>query len=91
MAQYINQAQKVICFSDKLISKFDSFIAFPCTVIEAPMGYGKTTLIKSVIESFNYPSVWQKVYENGAQEFWKGFCKAISKIDENCAQGLKNI
>jgi LuxR family maltose regulon positive regulatory protein len=83
--------KKALYFTERLKESFSTFLEYPCTVIEAPMGYGKTTAVIEALDSIDAYSIWQRVYDKGASEFWAGFCDAISKIDESCAKGLQNI
>ncbi len=91
MAAMKKNNQKVLYFSERVRASFPSFLEHPCTVVEAPIGYGKTTAVTEAVDSIGAEVIWQKVYDRGAAEFWAGFCQAISKIDKECAQGLKNI
>lgn len=91
MSSNSSQNSKSVYVTDRLKKAFDLFLDYPCTVIEAPMGYGKTTAVKTALENLACDQIWQKVYTSGTSEFWSGFCQAISKIDENCGDGLKNI
>ena len=64
---------------------------FPCTVVEAPMGYGKTTIVKETLLRKNVKMLWQNVYEAGDADFWHGFCCALSELDDAYAESLRNI
>jgi LuxR family maltose regulon positive regulatory protein len=82
---------KTLYFTDKLKEKFSTFLKYPCTVVEAPMGYGKTTAVKKALSLIEANCVWQSIYDSGIVEFWSGFCHAISKIDKNCALKLEKM
>lgn len=64
---------------------------FPCTVVEAPMGYGKTTAVKASLLSKDVKMLWQNVYEAGNADFWQGFSGALSELDEVYAESLRNM
>lgn len=82
---------KTLYFTDKLKEKFSTFLKYPCTVVEAPMGYGKTTAVKKALSLIDANCIWQSIYDSGIVEFWSGFCHAISKIDKNCALKLEKM
>lgn len=65
--------------------------SFPCTVVEAPIGYGKTTFVREALVRSGVKLLWQNVFEPGSAEFWCGFCGALSELDESYAESLRNI
>lgn len=86
-----SNSHKILYFSEEVKETFNTFLEYPCTVIEAPMGYGKTTFVTEAMESVDAEVIWQKIYDKSSGEFWAGFCQSISRIDQDCAAGLKNI
>lgn len=81
---------RALYFTDKLKERMISIKDFPCTVVEAPMGYGKTTAVREILREYNDKVLWQCVY-TGDLDFWFGFCNTISEIDNNIAKGLEKI
>ena len=47
-----------------LVDKLDRNRTRPLTLVSAPAGYGKTTLISSWLESYDIPSAWVSLDEN---------------------------
>lgn len=82
---------KALYITDKLKESFSTLLEYPCTVVEAPMGYGKTTAVNEALSYIEAVAIWQKIYDRSVAEFWSGFCHAVSKIDEECASNLKKI
>ncbi len=82
---------KVVYFNGKIRSSLSQLQDYPCTLIEAPMGYGKTTAVREHLAGLKADIVWQSVYDQGDAEFWSGFCHAISRIDPDCGERLKKI
>ena len=72
---------RVTYFSDKLTKKMEQLADYPCTLIEAPMGYGKTTAVRDYLQKSEAYILWQKIYDNSVQGFWFGFCKLFDKLD----------
>jgi LuxR family maltose regulon positive regulatory protein len=82
---------KALYFSSKLSHRMKALPDYPCTLIEAPVGYGKTTAVREFLTVLDATVIWQSVYDQNDTEFWAGFCKAISKIDTGCGDHLKKI
>lgn len=61
---------------------------YPLTVVEAPMGYGKTTAVRNFIKESGVEAVWQTVYDPAAPIFWQVFCRLFRQFDPACAGKL---
>jgi len=79
---------RVTYFSDKLKKKMEQLANYPCTLVEAPMGYGKTTAVRDCLQSSEAFILWQKIYDNSVQGFWFGFCKLFDTLDANRSHHL---
>ena len=88
---HASKKQNTLYFTKKLKERADSIVQFPVTVIEAPMGYGKTTFAKYAFSETRYQVVWQAIYPQGLANFWNGFCKAFACIDADIADRLKQL
>jgi LuxR family maltose regulon positive regulatory protein len=64
---------------------------FPLTVVEAPMGYGKTTAVKEFLQDCNARVLWQTVVDDSESGFWRGFCRMLKKLDPGCADRLAEL
>jgi len=64
---------------------------YPLTVIEAPMGYGKTTAVKEILKNGNVHVLWMTLDDKSASAFWRGFCHLLQKIDTVCAERLAEL
>ena len=90
--EYIKQYNtNKVYVNEKLTEKIDKINSHPLTVVEAPMGYGKTTAIKIYLNKFHTNYYWQNIYTDSDIAFWQGFCRIISKIDSNVGSRLENI
>ncbi|WP_378955068.1 LuxR C-terminal-related transcriptional regulator [Pelosinus sp. sgz500959] len=78
-------------FSEQLIAALKQITGYPLTVIEAPMGYGKTTAVKEYIANRNFEVLWQTVYDNVDMHFWGSFCKLFAELDFACSVKLTEI
>ncbi len=64
---------------------------YPLTVVEAPMGYGKTTAVKEFLKDSDAKVLWQTLADSSVSGFWRGFCRMLKKIDVGCADGLAEL
>ncbi|WP_312648372.1 LuxR C-terminal-related transcriptional regulator [Aminipila sp.] len=91
MQQQKNRTKHIVYFSDKLNQRMKQLVNYPCTLVVAPMGYGKTTLISEAMAEINADIVWQKIYDKTESDFWAGFYHAVEEIDVECARRLSAI
>lgn len=78
-------------FSERLAAALERIPEYPLTVIEAPMGYGKTTAVKEYAARAGFEVLWQTVYDNTAAHFWNGFCVLFDRLDSACALSLEEV
>lgn len=62
--------------------------AYPLTVVQAPMGYGKTTAVREFLRSCQAKVLWQTVFETTDAAFWRGFSRLLGGLDPVCGQSL---
>jgi len=78
-------------FSEQLTAALKKITDYPLTVIEAPMGYGKTTAVKEYIANSDFEVLWQTVYDNVDIHFWSNFSKLFAELDSVCSVKLAEI
>ncbi|MBU1109474.1 MAG: LuxR C-terminal-related transcriptional regulator [Candidatus Riflebacteria bacterium] len=78
-------------FSAELVKSIDRVYQFPLTLVQAPMGYGKTTAMRRLFESETIPCHWLKIYDDSIEAFWTNFCRLLARIDGKLAQKLKKL
>lgn len=66
---------------------------YPLSILEAPMGYGKTTAVKKFIETEKLKHFWFTFpdLENSDVAFWNKFTEEITKIDARAGFTLKSL
>ncbi len=64
---------------------------YPLTVVEAPMGYGKTTAVKESLNNSDAKVLWQTVVDDSVIGFWRGLCRMLKKVDPGCADRLAEL
>lgn len=72
-------------------SALDKTWQSPLTVIEAPMGYGKTTAVRTFLEKSPACVLWKTLETDSVSSFWQGFVRLWEKIDMDCARRLSQL
>lgn len=83
--------QTNLYFSRRIAEAMDRIFNYPLTVVEAPMGYGKTTAVREHLRNAKAKFLMQRVYESTTNGFWKGFCSLFHELDSNCSHGLVQL
>ena len=78
-------------FPNRITKIMDGIFGYPLIIIEAPMGYGKTTAVREFLSNFEVDMMWQKIYDSGADSFWNGFAKLFSDLDNDGFQSLVQL
>lgn len=74
--------------SQRLVDQMSRITKYPLTVLEAPMGYGKTTALRAFFGSQPIKTAWLDLHDGITSTFWKGFISLIEKVDPECANQL---
>jgi len=82
---------RVIYKRKQLGQALEGIWEYPLTVVEAPMGYGKTTAVKEFLKDSEAKVLWQTLVDDSASGFWRGFCTMLKKIDASCAERCSQI
>ncbi len=64
---------------------------YPLTVVQAPMGYGKTTAVREFLRGCQAKVLWQTVFDSSPAAFWGGFSRLLARIDPVCGQNLAGL
>ncbi|NLK17338.1 MAG: LuxR family transcriptional regulator [Clostridiales bacterium] len=77
----------------RLNSELKNIFEYPFSIIEAPIGYGKTTAIKDYVafEECNAFYINFLSEKNVLPFFWKSFCEVIGKIDRAEGEKLEGL
>ena len=78
-------------FSDSITEAMNGFLEFPLIIVEAPMGYGKTTFVREGLKNIEADILWQKVCDSSIRGFWRGFCRQLEGIDCDIARNLSAL
>ncbi len=72
-------------------AKMKMVTQYSCTLVEAPMGYGKTKGVREFLNSLNIRVLWQRLHDNSLSGFWKDFCRLFRELDVDCYESLMQI
>lgn len=89
MAKTRQYNTKSLYFPDRITEAMGRIFDYRLTIVEAPMGYGKTTVVKECLNCSDV--LWQMVYDNSLSNFWKGLCRCFAKLNEDCSQSLLQL
>ena len=67
-------------FSPRLREAFTVLHAAPLTVVEAPMGYGKTMAAREFLGKTRARVVWTAILDSSAESCWNTFCRELARI-----------
>ena len=82
---------RVIYLTDKLRRQMSQLLNFPCTLVEAPMGYGKTTAVREYLKSTDARVLWHRVYDSSVTGFWITFSRLFLELDPGRSEDLERL
>ena len=80
-----------IYLQDRLLAQLKRVLEYPCTFVEAPMGYGKTTAVREYLKETAAQVLWQRVYDSSITGFWVAFCRLFRELDADIAGNLQRL
>lgn len=71
----------------------ESIFDYPMTIVEAPMGYGKTTAVREFLALKGTPVIWTSFLseDDTSSWFWERLASEIGKFDEAAGISLKKL
>ncbi len=78
-------------FPNRITKALDGILDYPLTIIEAPMGYGKTTAVREYLSNAEVNMLWQRVYDSGTVSFWNGFARLFRDLDGDRSQSFVQL
>lgn len=78
-------------FSTRITEAMQRIFDHPLTMVEAPMGYGKTTAVREYLKDSGATVLWQTLADDSTNGFWRGFCRLLKKFDADCADRLTEL
>ncbi len=72
-----------------------SIFEYPLTIVEAPMGYGKTTAVREFLTASGVPLIWTSFYSDGdtTDAFWDRVATEVEVggLNEIAGKRLKSL
>ena len=68
-----NRKKRDLYFSPRVTQDMSKILGYPLTLVEAPMGYGKTTTVREHVMLTSAHLLWQNIYDDSKVAFWSGF------------------
>lgn len=78
-------------FSDRLWRKLAAIREKPLTVIEAPMGYGKTVAAREYPRHHDIQTLWTPVLGGGPDIFWRDFCRSLGRAFPHAEETVDSL
>ncbi|PKM76472.1 MAG: helix-turn-helix transcriptional regulator [Firmicutes bacterium HGW-Firmicutes-15] len=75
-------------FPERITGTMDGIFDYPLTIVEAPMGYGKTTAVREHLNQAGVNLLWLRVYDGSTSSFWNGFAQLFRELDDDRTQSL---
>lgn len=88
---YKQNKTRSLYFPERVAEAMKSIFDYPLTVIEAPMGYGKTTAVREHLNNTDANILWQRIYDNSKAGFWNKFCSLIGKLNTESSYSLAQM
>lgn len=78
---------------DRVNIELSCLYEYPLTIVEAPMGYGKTTAVKSFFRSEKLNPLWLSFHNSGdpGTTFFNSFAEELSKYNEEAGSFLNSL
>ncbi len=78
---------------NRIFHELQTACEFPLTIVEAPMGFGKTTAVRSFFDSQNTKPQWItfRSADQSASLFWHAFIDTIGRTDDKARAALENV
>ncbi len=86
-----HQQQTVFYLRKTAFDTLENIFKYPLTVVVAPMGYGKTTVVREFIKLCKTPVLWKPITGSSQEIFWNGLVRLIGKVDACCASKLEAL
>ena len=91
MHQLQNRKKRNSYFPQRITQAMSKIFDYPLTIVEAPMGYGKTTTVREHVILTSANLLWQNIYDDSKTAFWSGFCRLFNELDSDRAHSLVQL
>ena len=84
---------QAVYIPQRIADDLENIKIYPLTVIAAPSGFGKTTVLEAFFAQKCFESarvVRHTFFDCDANEYWSKFCSRLAQTDKICAEALAN-
>lgn len=85
--------RSTVLYRERVSRILESILDYPLTIVEAPIGYGKTTAVREFLTARGCPVLWMPFLfaEDNAAFFWNRLAGEIGRVDEAAGARLKSL
>lgn len=83
-----DQRTNKIYFSERVIKDVVKIANYPLTVVEAPMGYGKSVAVKESLKDAGFNDIWITINDDAIGRVWQEMCEGIKPFYHSVANEL---
>lgn len=85
--------KKIVLPRKRIIDLLESIFHYPLTILEAPMGFGKSTAVKEFLLNSSCRSLWITCMDANAStnHFWEQFANGVGKWDAKASDKLAHL
>jgi LuxR family maltose regulon positive regulatory protein len=80
-----------IYFPERITQAMLSVFDYPLVLVEAPMGYGKTTAVREHLSKTAGKLLWLRIYDSSNNSFWNEFCNLFAELDVEVPANLVQL
>lgn len=80
-----------VYISSRMINRMRTILFSPLSIVEAPTGYGKTTVVRQFLKENNVKYIWFNIDNDDKNTFFNDFCNRIETFDINAARQIRSI
>lgn len=84
----LKSEKNITYLTEHLESKLKSMDKYAVTMIDAPVGFGKTSAIKEFSQNSTKKFIWINVFSDSKEIFWSDFCDAFGEISSEAQKEL---
>lgn len=80
-----------IYISKKMEDRLKTIYDYPVTILEAPTGYGKSTMVREYLTALGKPFIWFNIDSENKEKSYSDFCLKVKGINETAAHRLLSL
>lgn len=82
---------KILYFSNRVTKSLKEMMHYPLTIVEAPMGYGKSTAVREYLKNEDARVFTLRLFDSSRSAFWSALCALISKYHSEVGAQLNQL